>query len=101
MGRKGNPLALLVGMQTGTATLENRMEFPQKTKSRGAWVAQLVKHLSSAQVMISWFMGSSPVLGPVLTAQSLEPALDSVCVSLSAPLLLMLCLCVSKITNKR
>ena len=25
--------ALLVGMQTGAATLENSMEFPQKTKN--------------------------------------------------------------------
>ena len=29
---KGNPSALLVGMQTGAATVENSMEFPQKTK---------------------------------------------------------------------
>ena len=27
---KGNPSALLVGMQTGAATGENSMEFPQK-----------------------------------------------------------------------
>ena len=33
MGRKGNPSALLVGMQTGEATVENSMEFPQKTKN--------------------------------------------------------------------
>ena len=26
--RKGNPSALLVGMQTGAATVENNMEFP-------------------------------------------------------------------------
>ena len=32
MWRKGNPSALLVGMQTGTATVENSMEFPQKNK---------------------------------------------------------------------
>ena len=32
MWRKGNPQALLVGMQTGAATVENSMEFPQKTK---------------------------------------------------------------------
>ena len=32
MWRKGNPLTLLVGMQTGAATLENRMEVPQKLK---------------------------------------------------------------------
>ena len=34
MWRKRNPFALLVGMQTGTATLENSMEFPQKIKNR-------------------------------------------------------------------
>ena len=33
MRRKGNPCALLVGMQTGEATVENNMEFPQKTKN--------------------------------------------------------------------
>ena len=33
MWRKGNPSTLLVGMQTGTATVENSMEFPQKTKN--------------------------------------------------------------------
>ena len=33
MWRKGDPLALLVGMQGGTATLENSMEVPQKTKN--------------------------------------------------------------------
>ena len=34
MWRNRNPLALLVGMQTGAATLENSVEIPQKTKSR-------------------------------------------------------------------
>ena len=33
MWRKGNPLALLVGMQTGAATLENSVEVPQKIKT--------------------------------------------------------------------
>ena len=33
MQRKGNPSALLVGMQTGAATVENSMEFPQKTEN--------------------------------------------------------------------
>ena len=41
-------------------------------------MAQLVKYLTSAQVMITQFMGSSPASGSVLTAQSLEPASDSV-----------------------
>jgi len=33
MQRKGNPLALLVGMQAGAATVENSMEVPQKVKN--------------------------------------------------------------------
>ena len=33
MWRKGNLLALLVGMQTGTATLENSVEVPQEVKN--------------------------------------------------------------------
>ena len=33
MQRKGNHNALLVGMQTGAATVENSTEFPQKTKN--------------------------------------------------------------------
>ena len=33
MWRKGNPSTLLVGMQTGAATVDNTMEFPQKTKN--------------------------------------------------------------------
>ena len=61
----------------------------------GAWVAQLIKRLASAQVMISLLVGSSPASGSVLTAQSLEPASDSVSPSLSAPPLLMLCLSLS------
>ena len=40
----------------------------------------------------SRFLGLIPVLGSVLTAESLEPASDSVSPSLSAPSLLMLCL---------
>ena len=35
--RKENPSALLVGMQTGAATVENSMEFPQKTKNKTAF----------------------------------------------------------------
>ena len=31
--RKGNPSALLMGMQTGAATVENSAEFPQKTEN--------------------------------------------------------------------
>ena len=48
----------------------------------GAWVAQTVRRPTSAQVTISWFAGSSPTSGSVLTAQSLEPALESLSLSL-------------------
>ena len=58
----------------------------------GTWVAQLVKRLTSALVMIPQFMGSSLTSGSVLTAQSLEPVSDSVSPSLSAPSSLSLCL---------
>ena len=54
-------------------------------------MVQSVKRLTSAQVMISSSsVSSSPASGSVRTAQSLEPGLDSVCLSLSAPPLLML-----------
>ena len=35
--RTWNSSALLVGMQTGEATVENSMEFPQKTKNETAF----------------------------------------------------------------
>ena len=58
-------------------------------------MAQLVKCLPSAQVMVSRLVSSIPMSGSVLTAQSLEHALDSVSPSLSAPPPFMLCLCLS------
>ena len=76
-------------------------EGQQETGPWGTWVAQLVKHPTLAQVMISWFVNSSPTSDSVLTARSLEPALDSVCVSfsLSIPLPLPFSLCLSKINK--
>ena len=59
-------------------------------------MALSVKRPTLAQVMISRFMGSSPASGSMLTAQSLEPASDSVSPSLSAPPLLVLCLSLSQ-----
>ena len=67
---------------------------------RGVWGAQSVEPPTSAQVMISRFVGLSPASGSGLTAQSLEPASDSVSPSLSVPPLLVLSFCLSKI-NKR
>ena len=51
-----------------------------KEEPWGAWVAQSVKHLTSAQVMISWFMSSSPTLG------ELKPHSLSLCPSLTCTL---------------
>ena len=47
--------------------------------------AQLVERPTSAQVTISQFVGSSPASGSVLTARSLDPASDSVFLSLFLP----------------
>ena len=62
-------------------------------------MAQSVKRPTSAQVVISWFVSSSPVSGSGMTAQSLEPVSDFVSPPLSAPLVLMLCVSLS-LSNK-
>ena len=56
------------------------------SSSWGAWMVQSVKHPTLAQVMISQFVSSSPMLGFVLAAQNLEPALVSVSPPLPLPL---------------
>ena len=64
-------------------SLTHKINQLRKNESKsGTWVAQLVMCLTSAQVMISRFVGSSPASGSVLIAQSLEPASDSVSLSL-------------------
>ena len=65
---------------------------------KGAWVAQSVKCLTLAQVISSQLLSLSPTSGSVLTtAQSLEPAWI-LCLSLSAPPPLVLCV---SLKNKR
>ena len=59
------------------------------------WVAQSVKRLTLAQVMISQFAGWNPAWGSALTARSLESASDAVSPCLSAPPLLTLCVSLS------
>ena len=66
------------------------------SEGRVTWVAQWVMLPTSAQVMTSPSVGLSPVSGSMLTAQSLEPALDSVSPSLSAPPLSPLSLSLSQ-----
>ena len=63
-------------------------------------MAQLVKHVTLAQVMISQFVGSSPASGSVLTAQSLELASDSVSPFLSLSLPHSHSVSLSKISTK-
>ena len=60
--------------------------------ARGIWVAQWVKHPTSAQVTILQLVSLSLALDSALTAWRLEPASDSVSPSLSAPPLFVLCL---------
>ena len=67
-----------------------------ENRGRGAWVAQSVKRPTSAQVTISRYVSSSPALGSVLMAQSLQPASYSVSSSLSDPPPFMLCLSLSQ-----
>ena len=77
-------------------TLDSEWERYKKSKGRGAWVAQSVKCLTLAQVMISRSVSSSPASGSVLTAQSLEPVSDSVSPSLSDPPPIHACLSLSQ-----
>ena len=73
----------------------------------GTLVAQLFKCPTSAHVMILWSVSSSPTsgsmsgstLGSVLTAQSLQPALDSVSPSPSLSTPPPVTLCLSKINK--
>ena len=67
--------------------------FSSSKEVEGAWVGQSVERLP--WVMISQLVSSNPTLGSVLTARSLEPALDSVSPSLSA-----VSLSLSKINRK-
>ena len=65
-------------------SLEGKDAF-KMLRHQSAWVAQSVKHPTTAQVMILWCVSLSPSSGSVLTARSMETALDSVSPSLSAP----------------
>ena len=63
-----------------------------KNVFRGTWVAQSVKCVTLAQVMISKFVSLSPASGSVLTAQSLETASGSPSLSDPSPPILFLSL---------
>ena len=86
---KNLPLSLCP-VQSKQAT-ENKFSVKLLFYRAPGWLSRL-SVLTSAQVMISRFVGSSPALGSVLTAQSLESASASFSPSLSTPLQLLLCL---------
>ena len=65
----------------GVKMLLGRNSSQNLSDIRGTWVAQLVKRPTLARVMITRFVTLSPLSDSVLTAQSLEPASNS----LSAP----------------
>ena len=99
------PAPLLWGRCSGSASpplaeVTAMLPYSIKDALGDAWAAQSIERPTSAQVMISRFVGSSPASGSVLTARSLEPAWDSVSPLLSAPSLLTLCVCLL-IINKR
>ena len=75
------------------------MKLNLKKKLWGAWVARSAKRPTLAQVMISQFLSSSSTSGSGLTAQSLEPAMDSVFLSLCPSPAHALSLSVSKINK--
>ena len=79
-----------------TTTQQASEDIKTQPKSQSTWVAQSVEHLTSAQVMIWQFVGSSPTSGSGLMARSLDPVSDSVSPSLSAPPPFMLCLSLSQ-----
>ena len=61
MWRKGNALALLVGMQTSTATMENSVEIPLKTVNSAA--INSVIHVSFSVLVSSRYMPRNGTAG--------------------------------------
>ena len=86
------------GKLVGCFPEEAVLVLKERNKAAPGW-AELAKRRTSAQVVFSRFVCSSPVSSSVLTAQSLDPASDSVAPSLSAPPPLILSLSPSKINK--
>ena len=84
---------LCAGSLLGILSLRLSLPFPhlrslslkikKNNKHWGTWVAQLVERPTSAQIMVSQFVSSSPVSGSVLTNSSEPGACFGFCISLS------------------
>ena len=80
---------LLIFLPRSRLDLTRSNSFLDLTLSNVAWLLRVFSwlgRLTSAQVMISQLVSSSPALGSVLTPWRREPASDSVSPSLSLPL---------------
>ena len=82
--RTGTNAWLSVGLSSEAREGKAKINYIKIKFGVPGWLSQF-KHPTLAQVMISQLVSPSPVLGSVLTTQSLEMASDSVCV----------CVCVS------
>ena len=91
-----NPSTLLEATEDVRETGVKRTErFPLKLMTIwGAWVAESVKHLTLAQVMIPQLVTSNTTLGSALSAQS---PLQVLCLPISLPSLTHVLLSLSKI----
>jgi len=69
--RKGNPLTVLVGIQTGKATMENSLEIPYKTGNAAAAAAASLQPCPTLCNPIDGSPPGSPVPG-ILQARMLE-----------------------------
>ena len=64
--RKGNPLTLLVGIQTSTATMENSVEIPLKNWKQNYHAAAAAKSLQSCPTLCDPIDGSLPGSDPAI-----------------------------------
>ena len=71
LGILSPPLSLPLACSLSLSLPQKKRKEKKNKRIRGAWVAQPVRHPTSALVMISWFMRSSPTPGYVLTIWSL------------------------------
>ena len=72
--RKGNPPTLLVGMEIGTATMENSMEVPSKTKNRATMWSCIPTpgHVSGEEHGLKGYMHPSVHCSTVYNSQVME-----------------------------